>query len=166
MNKRTCISCRMSLGSTKRVVAHVPLVPGIGTAGTAVSSGTTKDSGLERPTTASYRLRIQTKVALERASSVQASSADTYTYAPLLKECVEPARSRSSSPSSMKSTDSTPVAVSGCVEPPPASTSTIYWQKVSANPLKGRARIQVRLCRQKGNTLVTMSRITSRGITA
>ena len=51
-------------------------------------------------------------------------------------------------------------------QPPPSASSTIYWLKVSAKPDSGRASIHMRIPVQPGRKLVTMSRMTLRGITA
>ncbi len=54
------------------------------------------------------------------------------------------------SPSTVKSTELTPVSVSGRTLPPPGSTSMMYCEKVSAKPVIGRAMIQARVRSQNG----------------
>ena len=56
--------------------------------------------------------------------------------------------------------------VSGRSLPPPGPTSTMYCEKVSAKPDRGRASTQTRVSSQNGSRLVTMSRMVPRGITA
>jgi len=70
------------------------------------------------------------------------------------------------SPSTVKSTEATPSSVSGRTLPPPGSTSMMYWLKVSANPVIGRAMIQARVLSQNGRPDVTISVITPRGMKA
>jgi hypothetical protein len=70
-----------------------------------------------------------------------------------------------SSPSTTKIKPSTVLCASGLAEPPPGATSIRYCAKVVAPPATGRLRIQTRVSSQSGSTLVTMSRMTPRGIT-
>ena len=69
-------------------------------------------------------------------------------------------------PSTTKSTPSAPGSSSGLSLPPPGATSTMYCENVSAKPDSGRASTQSRVSSQNGRKLVTMSRITPRGMTA
>ena len=54
----TCMSCRRSVGSTNRVVDHLPSVPGM-EIGSMSFSFVTKASGSCNPSTCSYDFRIQ-----------------------------------------------------------------------------------------------------------
>lgn len=74
----TCMSWRRSAMSTNRVVAHRPSGSGIGVGSTSRSL-VTNDSGRSMPSTSSYALRIQWKVALaaERLCILQAAPGAT-----------------------------------------------------------------------------------------
>ena len=80
--------------------------------------------------------------------------------------CFSPSRVTHSSPSIRNSTPSAPGSASGCSLPPPGDTSTMYCEKVSANPESGRAMTHSRVFSQNGSRLVTMSRIVPLGSTA
>ena len=71
-----------------------------------------------------------------------------------------------SSPAVRKTTPSASGSSSGRSLPPPGATSTMYWEKVSAKPVNGRASTQSRVSFQNGRKLVTMSELVPRGITA
>ena len=77
-----------------------------------------------------------------------------------------PAIDSSTVPPTTKSTDSASGSSSGRCDPPPAATSAMYHEKVSAKPDSGRAITHSRVSSQCGSRLVTMSRMVPRGSTA
>ena len=163
----TCMSCARSSGSTNRVVAQAPFVPGIRP---RRDVGVARDErgGAACPSSGSYALRIQWKltssVARRSRSTTRRPRRGTRSRPPRAR-AAPPRASSVSSPVVTNTTPSTPSSGSGRSAPPPGAISTMSWAKVVANPAIGRARIHDRVLVKPGRLLVTMSRSTPLGMT-
>ena len=127
----TCMSWRMSSGSTKRVVAQRPSVPGIGIG--AMSCSLAKEGlrdvdafdgviGLADPVEADSGAGSR----CERSSRSPAAGRHSR---PAAGTCFSPPSVTVSSPSMTNRTPSAPASGSGRSLPPPGATSMMYCEK-------------------------------------
>ena len=164
----TCMSWRMSTGSTKRVVAQAPSVSTHGDGRVILVVVDERLGDID-----ALDLLIALADPVETAPPARYGcgwsrynpAADRHTN-PSAGVCDLPSTVRVRAPSVTKMTLSASGSVSGRSLPPSGDSSTSICEKVSAKPESGRANTQARSPVQCGNADVTMSVITSRGMKA